>query len=434
MSQDSVIVAEGVSKKFSRNLKRSMVYGVSDIARSLVGLSTKSDRLRSSEFWAVRDVGFEVARGETLGIIGRNGSGKSTLLKMLNGIYFPDKGRIQVKGRVGALIEVGSGFHPMLSGRENIYVNGTILGMGREEIRRKFDSIADFAEVGDFLDMPVKHYSSGMYVRLGFAVAAHCEPDVLLVDEILSVGDFAFQSRCVMWMRKFQENGGTVVFVSHNLMSVMSLCDRAMLLDAGEMKVIGKADRVIDQYMQLPTRQVSELTAFGHGHSDDLLQVSSCRLVGKDGEIDRTLHYGERFDLHFEVESLKPLKQCCFAMSVLKDANPVFELSMVNDGLDISLEPGRWKVICELGEILLTPGQYIINAYVQPKPYTEFKRRWYLWPRPVGSFTVLPEAFLEVEKVDPVLGRVGRMIGTWVKHSWKVSKLSEGAPLVSLSS
>ena len=181
MDNDVVIKVENVSKKYCKSLKHSMLYGMSDIGRNVLGLKSRSERLRDNEFWALDDISFEVKRGETLGLIGPNGSGKTTLLKMLNGIFWPDKGKITIKGKVGALIAVGAGFHPLLTGRENIYINAAILGMSKREIDKKFDAIVDFADIGDFLDSPVKHYSSGMYVRLGFAVAVHCDPDILLV-------------------------------------------------------------------------------------------------------------------------------------------------------------------------------------------------------------------------------------------------------------
>ena len=193
MTNDTVIKVENVSKKYCRSLKHTMMYGMQDIARNSIGLKSCSDTLREGEFWALNDVSFEVKKGETLGIVGANGSGKSTLLKLLNGIFMPDKGRIEINGRVGALIEVGAGFHPMLTGRENIYVNGAILGMSKKEIDKKFDEIVDFADIGDFIDSPVKHYSSGMYVRLGFAIASHADLDILMVDEVLAVGDFRFK-------------------------------------------------------------------------------------------------------------------------------------------------------------------------------------------------------------------------------------------------
>src|SRR5438270_5108779 len=193
-----IIEANNVSKKFCRSLTHGMKYTAADVMRDTLGLRGANDRLRKSEFWAVKDLSFKLERGECLGLIGANGAGKSTLLKMLNGIIRPDSGAIRMKGRVGALIEVGAGFHPLLTGRENIYINGTILGMSRREIDRKFDAIVDFSGLdAGVLDAPVKSYSSGMYVRLGFSIAAHCEPDILLIDEVLAVGDVTFQSACL---------------------------------------------------------------------------------------------------------------------------------------------------------------------------------------------------------------------------------------------
>ncbi len=195
MSDEVLVKVEGVSKKFCRSLKRSLWYGVQDVTSELIGRPGGHDELRKNEFWAVQDVSFELKRGECLGLIGPNGAGKSTLLKMLNGLVKPDRGRITMRGRIGALIELGAGFNPILTGRENIYVNGSVLGFTKKEIDRKFDAIADFAEIGEFIDTPVQNYSSGMRVRLGFAVAAQMEPDVFLIDEILAVGDVGFQNK-----------------------------------------------------------------------------------------------------------------------------------------------------------------------------------------------------------------------------------------------
>ncbi len=232
-SDDVLVKVENVSKKFCRSLKRSMLYGMEDISRDLLHLPNHSDKLRKDEFWAVDDVSFEVKRGECLGIIGRNGAGKSTLLKMLNGIILPDKGKITIKGKVGALIEVGAGFHPMLTGRENVYVNGAILGMSKREIDKKFDEIVAFAELEEFIDMPVKHYSSGMYVRLGFAILAHIDVDVLIIDEALSVGDSSFQHKSYQRIKEFLKRGVTLLFVSHDPISIQSICSEALLLVGG---------------------------------------------------------------------------------------------------------------------------------------------------------------------------------------------------------
>jgi lipopolysaccharide transport system ATP-binding protein len=230
MTSDVLIKAEKASKKFSSNLKSSMKYGIIDITKDFIGIHSQSDALRPDEFWSVQDVSFEIHRGECLGLIGPNGAGKSTLLKMLNGIILPDKGHIEINGRVGALIEVGAGFHPILTGRENIYINGSIMGLRKKEIDQKFDSIVEFAELGDFIDMPVSYYSSGMYVRLGFAIAAHLEPDVLLIDEVLAVGDMGFKIKCLNRIGKLMQDSA-VIFVSHAMQFVSRICSDVMVLN-----------------------------------------------------------------------------------------------------------------------------------------------------------------------------------------------------------
>jgi len=243
---DVLVRVEGVSKKFCRRLRHSVYYGTVDVARGMLGLDPNMESLREGEFWAVQDVSFELKRGETLGLIGPNGSGKSTLLRMINGIFQPDKGRIEIKGKVGALIAVGAGFHPLMTGRENIYLNGAILGMGRREVDRKFDAIVDFADIGEFLDAPVKTYSSGMYVRLGFAVAIHCEPDILLVDEVLAVGDVKFQNKCLNMIHKLKTvQGCSIILVSHNYNTVKIISHRCIYLEHGRIALEGEPTVVI---------------------------------------------------------------------------------------------------------------------------------------------------------------------------------------------
>jgi ABC-type polysaccharide/polyol phosphate transport system ATPase subunit len=246
---EPVVTLDGVSKKFCRTLKRSMLYGLADIGRNLCGLSSHSSALRRGEFWAVDDVSFSVQPGETLGIIGPNGSGKSTLLKMLNGIYWPNQGRIALRGKVGALIDVGAGFHPYLTGKENIFINGAILGMGRAEIARKFDEIVAFAQIGEFLNSPVKHYSSGMLVRLGFSIAIHFMPDILLLDEILAVGDIAFQRKSYNRIKLLKQQGSAIILVSHSLGTILNNCEKVLYLDKGIVRELGETKAVIDAYV-----------------------------------------------------------------------------------------------------------------------------------------------------------------------------------------
>lgn len=262
---DLLVKVEGVSKKFCKNLKRSMLYGLQDIAKNMIGVPLKSDNLRSEEFWSVDNVSFEIRRGECLGLIGPNGAGKSTLLKILNGIISPDRGRVEIRGRVGALIEIGAGFHPMLTGRENIYISGSILGFSKREIDKKFDDILEFSELADFIDTPVKYYSSGMYVRLGFAIAAQMEPDVLLIDEVLAVGDLGFRAKCFNSMDRISRNAA-LVFVSHQMPQVARTCSSIIVIDRG--KTIFKGRDVaggIDYYYSKFRAEEARVSGTGRG-------------------------------------------------------------------------------------------------------------------------------------------------------------------------
>jgi lipopolysaccharide transport system ATP-binding protein len=257
-----IIRVQDLSKQYVIGAK-SEPYGT--FRESLVRAARKPiDMVRSrataekSTFWALKDVSFDVMPGEVVGIIGRNGAGKSTLLKILSRITEPTTGRVELYGRIGSLLEVGTGFHPELTGRENIYLNGAILGMRREEITKKFDEIVDFAEIDEFLDTPVKRYSSGMYVRLAFAVAANLDPEILIIDEVLAVGDAAFQKKCLGKMGEVAGEGRTVLFVSHNMIAVRSLCQRALFLEQGQAVGDGKAEEIVDRYLQTGMESASE--------------------------------------------------------------------------------------------------------------------------------------------------------------------------------
>ncbi|MCL2330314.1 MAG: ABC transporter ATP-binding protein, partial [Phycisphaerae bacterium] len=293
---------------------------------SATGNGSESSKESSKNFWALRDVNLRAVRGEAVGIIGSNGAGKSTMLKVLSRVLRPDRGSITVNGRLSGLIEVGAGFHGDLSGRENIYINGAILGMTTAEIRRKFDSIVDFSEISEFLDMPVKRYSSGMYVRLGFAIAAHTDPDVLLVDEVLSVGDVAFKAKCMDAMRGFLRRGTCILFVSHNLSQIKRFCDRVVLLDHGKVLLEGPADAAIAEYSRLISdledvnpESVENKLLNKRKNSSSPARITAVRMLGPNGRPSRSFVSGE--PLRIEVDyllnpSTGPTIEPNFAISV----------------------------------------------------------------------------------------------------------------------
>ena len=262
----TVIKVEGLHKKFCQSLKRSLFYGTVDATKSMFGVPIDNVYLRKKEFWALQDLNFELKRSETLGLIGQNGSGKTTLLRLINGIFPPDKGKITINGRIGALIAVGAGFHPHMTGRENIWLNGTILGMTKAELKNKFDSIVDFAEIGDFIDSPVATYSSGMTIRLGFAIAIHADIDILLVDEILAVGDMAFVGKCYNKIINLRENGVGIVVVSHNNQNLFDNCNLGLLLNYGRQILFSDIYRSVKEYELILTSEKLE-TAYAKENS-----------------------------------------------------------------------------------------------------------------------------------------------------------------------
>jgi lipopolysaccharide transport system ATP-binding protein len=317
---EAVLRMDRVSKRFRKGeLHDSLRDLVPALARRLVGRSV-DEELGAREFWALRDVSFEVARGEAFGIIGPNGAGKSTILKLLSGIMEPTRGSLEVRGRLSALIEVGAGFHPDLTGRENIFLNGTILGLKRREIRERLDSIVEFSGLADFLDTPVKRYSSGMYARLGFSVAAHVNPDILVVDEVLSVGDYAFQAKCAERMRAVVDGGSTVLFVSHNLRAVSGLCARTLLLDRGSVVAIGSTNEAIRRYMDLASAGRS-------GSAQGSVAITKVTLRAAAGESVRFTP-GERAWVDIEVAARTPEEKLSIAIDLKDDGgHPVFDTS-----------------------------------------------------------------------------------------------------------
>ena len=368
MNDDVAIKVEHVSKKYCKTLKHSMLYGMSDIGRNLIGLGSNPDRLRSNEFWAVDDVSFELRKGEALGLIGPNGSGKSTLLKMLNGIFWPDKGKITVKGRVGALIEVGAGFHQLLTGRENVYVNGAILGMTKEEVEAKFDDIVEFAEIGDFIDSPVKTYSSGMYVKLGFAVAAHCEPDILLIDEVLSVGDINFQLKCLRRVRKMMDNTA-VILVSHYPYIIRFNCQQVLFLNEGKTQYLGQCSDGVDAYVDYMMKQNLRENVVKEAKTeyDSLVELTSLQVFNKNFQKIDEIVAGDTVAIECSFNAIKPIEQAIIGISFyLNNVERSFSCfsSQVNGGQFFNLSKGQHKFRIIIPQLNLQSGIYGVGVRI----------------------------------------------------------------------
>jgi lipopolysaccharide transport system ATP-binding protein len=376
MADMSDIALEGlnVSKKFK---KGELHDSLRDLIPALTGRLLKRKNameLGIREFWALNDVSFEVHRGDSLGIIGHNGAGKSTLLKILCGIMKPTKGHISVRGRLSALIEVGAGFHQDLTGRENVYLNGTILGMTRQEINNKFDAIVSFSGLDDFIDTPVKRYSSGMYARLGFSVAAHINPEILLVDEVLSVGDWGFQKKCAEKMNQLAKSGVTIIFISHNLRAVTDLCPKTMLLDRGKVLRIGPSDEIVKYYLD----HIASTT--DQGFLTDVassIRVSKVVLT-KDGNEESRFSTGDRIIVRITITSEVDYNDLGLHV-YLKDSDDYrlfyVYLELLETGA-FSIRAGETKEIqvelnLHLGTGFYNMGVSICNRYATAKKYDD---------------------------------------------------------------
>ena len=399
-----LVRVDGVGKKFCRSLKKSLWYGVCDIAGELLpgrkrqrvagselrvareeaevagselpvasentsaeGASgpatsypplvtspTGEASLRDGEFWAVRDVSFELRRGECLGLIGHNGAGKTTLLKMLNGLIKPDAGSITMRGRVGALIALGAGFNPILTGRENIYINGSVLGLTKKEIDAKIDEIIDFAEIREFIDMPVQSYSSGMSVRLGFAVAANLEPDILILDEVLAVGDINFRNKCYNIIGELRKKAA-VILVTHNLNHVSSICSCCILLEKGQSIGVQSVDKCINEFHNKNEKNQS-IVKNGFEYFDDPI------VAGKVNIIKSVINYGEDLELEINLCSKQNSSENSLRIILYtNENNPIIDWSSKRSKISISLNKGVNKIAIKTGPINLRKGIYKLN-------------------------------------------------------------------------
>lgn len=356
------IDVQSVSKKFRKGQR---VDSIRDWFAGRLG-GRSSTKLKSNEFWVLDDISFQVQPGEAFGIIGPNGAGKSTFLKLLAGIMQPDRGLISVTGPVSPLIELGAGFHPDLTGRENIYLNASILGLSRADVTARFDEIVDFAGVGDFLDTPVKRYSSGMHARLGFSIAAHVQPRVLLVDEVLSVGDRVFRTKCMEKMETFLNEGVAVVFVSHDLSAVGRFCDRAMVLSEGRCLFEGPATQAIGRYQDACSMPAATATP----SADAAVRVVNVQLRDVSGANVSAVRPGDRVDFQFDVSFAKDMASPSygFAVTRLQDHLLLFETSSSRMGHDHSaVRSGERMRVHYWFDANLPPGEYAVGLHVRER-------------------------------------------------------------------
>ncbi|WP_425616586.1 ABC transporter ATP-binding protein [Anatilimnocola sp. NA78] len=388
MSSQPAIRVDGLSKHYRIGARqqgyKTLRESISDacwspvnrIRKSFASKAAKGDadgsteRLSGEDFWALNDVSFEVQPGEVVGIIGRNGAGKSTLLKILSRITEPTSGKIELRGRVGSLLEVGTGFHPELSGRENIYMNGSILGMARREITRKFDEIVAFAEVEDFLDTPVKRYSSGMYVRLAFAVAAHLEPEILIVDEVLAVGDQTFQGKCMGKMRDVAREGRTVLVVSHSMASILHLCQSVILIEGGKCVYRGDAEAGVARLLRRSSQANnlgSDLLNHSHRRAGMNAHLRHCVVRNAAGEITNQIGCGEPFEFEFTVDGNGV--DAAYNLQVGIENKLGVRIATIGTNFSSSgpLTVGRsTKLTCQIDGLPLPPGPYAVTLLLGP--------------------------------------------------------------------
>jgi lipopolysaccharide transport system ATP-binding protein len=407
----------GVARPGTDGLRQVVEAGVRRFARRLIGRTDPRPALE--DFWALRDVSFEVRRGECVGVIGRNGAGKSTLLKVLSRITDPTFGEVGLRGRVGSLLEVGTGFHPELTGRENIFLNGAVLGMGRREIAQKFDEIVAFSEVEKFLETPVKRYSSGMYTRLAFAVAAHLEPEILIVDEVLAVGDTQFQQKCLGKMGEVTRGGRTVLFVSHNMSAVRALCTSCCVLEGGRLVYRGDVATGIKEYLRDGTEE--------HGRAFQRFTCSAMTsprmltaALAVNGQPASKLRLGDALQLTVTFAASEPLRSPKLGFVISDDQNrPLFNINnRYQPGGDLPTPAAAGTIDCDLGVLPLAAGRYHVS----------------LWLGETASDTHIEMDALTFEVIDHDLWKTGRMPpGNFAPLWWTTAFTATGAVPESLA-
>ncbi|MDZ8050070.1 MAG: ABC transporter ATP-binding protein [Aulosira sp. ZfuVER01] len=373
-NSELLISVDKVSKKFCRNLKQSLFYGVQDIYQELIAGNRKSENLRPQEFWALKDVSFQLRRGEAVGLVGENGAGKSTLLRIISGLINPDTGCVKVRGKLAPLIALGAGFNPILTGRENIYANMSILGLSTKEIEDKFPDVIDFAGIADAIDAPVQTYSSGMAARLGFACAVHIEPDVLLIDEVLAVGDINFRVKCYQKLAKLREAGTAFILVSHNPHVVLNVCENSLYLAKGELIKYGDTEAVIRQYEEDLSLGGTEtylgMMLLPEKPESESLGVDIVSLSFKDvqGNILAAPLCGELAYLCVECKAYKKVENANLGVSItaLSGQNErILYITSASDNEPLKILPGRVEIQMQMPYFCLLPGLYSAKIYIK---------------------------------------------------------------------
>ncbi len=408
-NSDSVISIENLGKRYTigRNAAKGdgLRHAIEKALRAPFAWlrSRWQKELKEVDFWALKDLSIQIKRGEVIGIIGRNGAGKSTLLKLLSRITVPTEGRIRIDGRIASLLEVGTGFHPELTGRENIFLNGAILGMTRAEIIRKFDEIVEFSEIEEFLDTPVKRYSSGMYVRLAFSVAAHLDPEILIVDEVLAVGDTSFQKKCLGKIRSFAESGRTVLYVSHNLDTMRNLCKRLIWIKNGRLHQDGPLEEVIESYLN----SIATESTHSFANQEYGLTIQKVELRNSEEEKSNVFLPGENLIVDIWYDALKRVERPLIAVGVAGMNGSCFTSNMLLDGQAPDYIEGEGRIRCTFKSIPLLPQSYTVKMSIRASTVTDM---------------IVPYREVAFFKVKGDLGEYGYQgdYVTWASHSTPV--------------
>ncbi len=417
MSNNTIIKVEGLSKHYLLNKnatpKSDTLFG--NFIEGLKNIKNITQKKETEDFWALNDVSFEIQKGDRVGIIGRNGAGKSTLLKILSRITPPTKGRIEYSGRMASLLEVGTGFHGDLSGRENIYLNGSILGMTKHEIDRKFDEIVAFAEIEKFLDTPVKRYSSGMYVRLAFAVAANLESDILIVDEVLAVGDAAFQKKCLGKMNEVSKSDGkTILFVSHQLNTLQALCNKGIVLSKGEVSLnVSSSELAIKHYMLLANQTArtaiyDRLDREGEGK----IKVTDIKFSNSNKQDIEELITGQQLFIHISYQCINSFigQKISVALAFYGDDGILYTVvNSENTGVVYDNVRGSGELVCSINKLPLMEGNYFINVSINENGITQD------WVQEATSINVIAGDFYGTGKINPASHKSILIDNTWLK-------------------